>query len=108
MNTIPFLTGNSLREELDRPNLGTESLIEELIYKDTITMFYAKPGIGKSVVTANIAASGSNGKPVFDFLRCTKPLKIAYCQMEGSRDEQLSRLKAIEESIGAINTDNLT
>lgn len=103
-----YLTGKNLRSELDRPNLGQEPLIEELIYKDTITMFTARPGVGKSVVTANLTASASKGLPVFGFLNCTRPLKIAYVQLEGSRDEQISRLKMIEEVVGELNVNNMS
>lgn len=107
-NPFNALTGAQLREELNKENLGQEPLIEELIYKDSITMFYAKSGVGKSVVTANLAASASKGSPVFGFLQCKRPLKIGYCQMEGSRDEQLSRLKMIEAEMGEVNCEMLS
>lgn len=103
-----FLKGAVLRCEMDQENLGHEPLIEELIYKDTITMFSAKSGVGKSVITSNICAYGSRGDDVFGVLKVQKPLKIAYCQMEGSRDEALSRLKSMESGIGLLNTDNIT
>lgn len=107
-NDFNVLHGNSLREELNKESLGQEPLIEELIYKDTITMFYAKSGVGKSVVTANLASCATKGLPVFGYLHCARPLKIAYCQMEGSRDEQISRLKMLEAEIGEINCEMLS
>lgn len=103
-----YLHGRLLREEMDKPNLGQEPLIEELIYKDTITMFTARPGVGKSVVTTNLAATCSKGLKAFGFLHCERALKVSYVQLEGSRDEQISRLKMMEDVLGKLNLHNLT
>ena len=62
-------------------------------------MFVALPEAGKSVLTVNATACGSIGAPLFGLLEAKQNIKTAYIQLEGSRDEQISRMKAMESKI---------
>lgn len=104
---MPYLTGQKLKEEVNRPLLGCSPMIEEYLFEDTVTMYSSQPGVGKSVVTTNEMAYTSCGAKVFGFLNSHGSYKSVYLQMEGSRDEQLSRLKSMEEVI-PINYDNIS
>lgn len=104
---MPYLTGIKLKEELERPMLGCSPMIEEFQFEDTVTMYSSQPGIGKSVITTNEMAYSSCGMKVFGALNCHGAQKSVYLQMEGSRDEQLGRLKAMEEII-PINYNNIS
>lgn len=105
---MPYLKGEALRTELDRDELGHEPLIEELIFKDTASLFFANTGVGKSVFAVNMAVAAVTDKPVFGYLRPAKKLTVAYLQTEGSRDEQLGRIQAMENTYGKIDHNRLS
>lgn len=104
---MSYLSGKSLEKAVNTPSLGCSPQIEELAFEDTVIMFSSQPGVGKSVVTTNMCASISSKSPVFGFFETTDHYKTAYLQMEGSRDEQLSRLKCLEDCV-KINYDNIS
>lgn len=101
-----FLTGIDLHQFLENPILGQEALVEGFIFKDTVNIFYSEPACGKSVIAVNMLASMSAGKNVFGHLPMKRPLRCSYLQLEGSRDEQLGRLKEMLTEIPA-NLENI-
>lgn len=93
------MTGDRLKRELDNPILGQEAIVEGLIFKDTINLFYSDPGAGKSVIAVNMLASMSGGWPVFGMFPMKRFARCSYLQLEGSKDEQLGRLKEMIDEI---------
>lgn len=96
-----FLSGEALREYLENPLVGQDAIVEGLIFKDTVNIFYSDPGAGKSVIAVNMLASMSGGWDVFGLLKMKRFAKCSYLQLEGSRDEQLGRLKEMLTEIPA-------
>lgn len=94
-----FLTGENLKIELSNPLLGQDAIVEGLIFKDTVNIFYSDPGVGKSVFAVNMMASMSGGWPVFGMFPMKRYARCSYLQLEGSKDEQLGRLKDISNII---------
>jgi RecA-family ATPase len=94
-----FLTGFDLHEYLNNPLIGQEAIVEGLIFKDTINIFYSEPACGKSVIAVNMLASMSSGSNVFGHFPMKRPVKCSYLQLEGSRDEQLGRFKEMMNEI---------
>jgi len=101
-----FLTGYDLHLFLENPLIGQEAIVEGLIFKDTVNIFYSEPSCGKSVVAVNMLASMSAGQPVFGVFPMKKAARCSYLQLEGSRDEQLGRLKEMMKEIPA-NVENI-
>lgn len=94
-----YLSGPELLHELENPKLGQEAIVEGLIFKDTVNIFYSEPGAGKSVIAVNMLASMSGGWPVFGMFPMKRFYRCSYFQLEGSTDEQLGRLKDMAEKI---------
>ena len=94
-----FLTGEKLRQELSNPILGQDAIVEGLIFHDTVNIFYSEPGAGKSVIGINMLASMSGGWPCFGMFQMKRFARCSYLQLEGSKDEQLGRLKDISAII---------
>ena len=86
--------------------MGQEAIIEGLLFKDTINFYYSGPGVGKSVIAVNMLASMSAGLPVFSMFKMKRPVRCSYMQLEGSKEEQLGRLKEMVLEINA-NFDNI-
>lgn len=101
-----YLTGFDLHNFLENPLIGQDAIVEGLIFKDTINIFYSEPACGKSVIAVNMLASMSCGALVFGYLPMRKPVRCSYLQLEGSRDEQLGRFKEMLTEIPA-NLDNI-
>ena len=97
-----YLTGLKLKEALENPLLGQDAIVEGLIFKDTINIFYSEPSAGKSVIAVNMLAAMSSGSPVFGYFEMKRPVRCSYLQLEGSRDEQLGRLKEMISEIPTI------
>lgn len=94
-----YLSGNELEDYLENPLLGQDSIAEGLIFKDTVNIFYSEPGAGKSVIALNMLASMSGGWPVFGMFPMRRFYKCMFMQLEGSKDEQLGRLKDVWRQI---------
>ena len=88
-----YLTGYDLHLYLENPLVGQEAIVEGLIFKDTVNIFYSEPSCGKSVIAVNMLASMSSGQPVFGIFPMKRGVRCSYLQLEGSRDEQLGRFK---------------
>jgi len=101
-----YLTGIDLHAFLENPLLGQEAIVEGLIFKDTINIFYSDPSCGKSVFAVNMLASMSTGSPVFGHFPMTRAYRSSYLQLEGSREEQLGRLKEMMADI-KVNLANI-
>lgn len=101
-----YLTGYDLHKYLENPLIGQEAIIEGLIFKDTVNIFYSEPACGKSVIAVNMLASMASGQPVFGMFPMKEAVRCSYLQLEGSRDEQLGRLKEMLTEIPS-NLENI-
>ena len=102
-----YLSGNSLREEIENPAVGQDAIVEGLIFKDTVNILYSEPGVGKSVIAVNMLAAMSGGWPVFGLITMKRFYKCSYLQLEGSRDEQFGRFHDIA-SVIPVDYENIS
>jgi hypothetical protein len=94
-----YLTGFELLNYLKNPLLGQEAIVEGIIFKNTVNIFYSDPGVGKTVIGINMLASMSAGFPVFGYFPMKRFAKCSYLQLEGSKEENLGRLKELHSEI---------
>lgn len=106
MKTYDYLSGIDLEQYLSNPLLGQEAIVEGLIFKDTVNIFYSEPSAGKSVIAVNMLLAMSAGHPVFGYLPMPRAVKCSFLQLEGSMDEQFGRMKDMMEKI-KCNVENI-
>lgn len=92
------ITGEQIKKEIESTTPEREALIEGLLYEKSVMMLAADPGLGKSVLIANIITKLSMGLPVFGSMFCPKPRKCYYIPFERGREEIIERLKYIKQS----------
>ena len=97
-------TGAELLAALNSPDTELDPLAIEFLYRDTVTMIAADPGVGKSTVATNIAVDLALGQPVFGRFAVPKPCRVFYLQLEGSFLESKKRLRLIRESQKVLPT----
>lgn len=104
INPRPAIYGKNLKDEIHSQPTERLPLIEGLLYEKSVVMCSADPGVGKSVLTANLIASASCGLPLFGHLNIPKPFKVYYIPSERGKEEIYERLKPISDTI-PINYD---
>lgn len=81
-------------------------LVEGFLYEKSIHLIYADPGVGKSTIAIQLAASLSSGTKLFGQLDVPRPRRVYYIQMESSYEETIDRLRLIKETV-PMNFGNL-
>ncbi len=100
------LSGDSLLEAIHKAKEKRRALAEGFLYEQTINMFMAEPGIGKSTISTQVAVELAAGLPVFGIFPCPRPLRVMYIQTERNIIELLERLEVINKIL-SINKENL-
>lgn len=102
-----YLHGQSLLNAINTVSVVREPLIEGLLYKKSAQMIFAPDGVGKSVISLQMAmqATIDDGK-VFGEFHVPKGVRTLYLQTERSIDENLERLKFMQMKT-KWNADNL-
>ena len=103
---VPALSGRNLDRLLEETPAQRPSIIEGLLYENSILLISSDPGTGKSTLVANAIAQLSCGLPVFGSLHVPRPVKCYYIPFERGSQEIRERLKLIRESV-PFNTDNI-
>ena len=93
------MTGDTLRAALATPSPPTVPLITDFLFERSIFLITGEAGKGKSVITTQIGMSLTAAPTVFDSLRIPKPRTVYYMQMEGHLDEQLDRMRFMQQAI---------
>ena len=99
-------TGSSLTNDLTSLTFDLPLLIPDFLYKQTVTMLAADPGIGKSIVSMQLAVSLSYAPPLFGTFPIPTPKRVYYLQLEGSYHQTIHRLRQMQSAI-PLHTDNL-
>jgi RecA-family ATPase len=97
----PPLVGDTLTFNINAPGEIRKTLIESLVYEKNAIMLYADPGVGKSIITLNMAMQASAGLPIFGYFECPRPLKVYYILTERGYQEPLERLRIMQKKISA-------
>jgi RecA-family ATPase len=107
INDIPVaLTGDKLVIAMQEAKTERTALAIGFLYKQTILMMSADPGVGKSTISTQVAVELAAGLPVFGVFDVPKPVKVLYVQTERSKLELLERLEVISKVL-PIAKDNL-
>jgi transposase len=76
-------------------------LVEGVISRGELVMFFAPSGIGKSSFTQSLCVYASIGKPVFDLYEVPQPVKCLYLNLEMTDAEVGVRFESMFEALGA-------
>lgn len=106
LGIVPVITGEKLREAVNKAKDERTPLIEGFCYEYGVIQVFADDGAGKSTAVLNAMLEASAGASVFKFLPCPKPLNIIWNCCERPLDEPLERIKAMTGTISP-NYDNL-
>lgn len=85
-------TAQNLLDDLDNLEITRKPIINEFLYERDIFMMSADSGVGKSTITAQLAASLSSGTPLFGALE-TRKMRTYVIQVEGDYEESIERLR---------------
>jgi RecA-family ATPase len=102
----PPLTDTTLKEATLTEQQSISPLISGLVYEKSIMMLVAEAGLGKSVISLNLALQMSCGMFGFGHLVTHKPLLVYYIMFERYAYEIIERIKCMEQNI-AWNEKNL-
>ncbi len=91
--------GEVLKTKVTETRPERLAMIEGLLYEKSVIMISADPGVGKSVLIANIMASLSTGLSAFGSLFIPKPRICYYIPFERGEEEIFERLNSIHTSI---------
>ena len=105
MLSIPR-TGELLQKDLANLSLELPMLISDFLYAQTSTMLASDPGIGKSIISMQVALSLSSGTTLFGTFAIPQPQKVYYLQLEGSYYQTIERLRLMQQKI-PILVENL-
>ena len=105
---MPFTprTGASLLHDLATTSPDLPALIPDFLYAETATMLVAEPGIGKSIISMQVALSLSSGTALFGTLPIPEPKRVYYLQLEGAYHQSLDRIRLMQRAIPLV-ADNL-
>lgn len=90
--------GEILKTKVTETRPERTALIEGLLYEKSVIMIASDPGVGKSVLIANVMANLSMGLAVFGSLFCPKERICYYIPFERGEEEIFERLKSIQTS----------
>lgn len=91
------LGGDKLLKEVNEFTGKVEMSVEGLIAKNSLNMWYATDGIGKSIMGIQSALEQAHNLPVFGHLECYGRQNIIYVVGERHKNEPLSRIKMMNE-----------
>lgn len=97
MSYNPPITGDDLLKLLEH-EVTYSPIIEGLFYEEDSSLISSAPGLGKSMVSIQLAMELSSGSPAFGGLYVPKPRKVWYIQMERSLTESLSRVSHLKST----------
>lgn len=110
---VAFIRGGIDNEDGDKALIGKNlgqfmssidikaPLIEGLISRGELVMFFAPSGIGKSSFTQSLCVYASAGKLVFDLYEVPQPIKCLYLNLEMADAEVGVRFESMFEALGA-------
>ena len=99
-------TGDTLAQDVANLSLDLPALIPDFLYSQTSTMLAADPGIGKSIISMQLALSLASGSPLFGTFAIPVPQKVYYLQLEGSYPHAIERLRRMQ-SVVPLSAEHL-
>ena len=102
----PYFHGESLEKAIDQASNERLPLIHSLIAENSLNLWYAKDGAGKSLLAVQTCIESSAGLEVFGSFMPVRPLKIIYFITERHPNEVFERIKRMKSKI-TINSSNI-
>ena len=82
-----------------------DPIIENMLYDGESLVINGESGIGKSLYLMQLMCNLTTGKSFLDVFEIPRPKRVVYLQLEGCRNETVSRMLRMGGSVG-INDDN--
>jgi hypothetical protein len=92
--------GYNLLDQVKNFTGKVEMMVEGLIAKNSLNMWYATDGIGKSIMGIQTALEQAHGLKVFGHLECYGRQNVIYVVAERHQNEPLQRIKIMHEKYG--------
>lgn len=99
-------TGSALTEDLATLTSCLTPVIPDFLYCGTTTMLASDPGVGKSIISMQLALALSSGTTLFGSFPIPAPQRVYYLQLEGSYYHSLERMRLMREVV-PLSTENL-
>ena len=95
-STTP-ITALSIGEFIERNYPAADYLLYPLVAKETITQIWSSPGVGKTLMGLELAASLANGEKFlkYDWQQNSKPIPVLYVEGEMSANQLQDRILLI-------------
>src|SRR3990167_723359 len=81
------LTGDDLSLAIQTATTERPALAEDFLYEGDVLMLTGEPGVGKSILTTQLACSLTLSQSVYDFFKVPTPRYVYYLQLEGEQDQ---------------------
>ena len=91
------LGGSGLKEAVQSYTGKVEMMVDGLVAKNSLNMWYASDGVGKSVLALEAALEQAHKLPVFGHLECYDRYNVIYVVGERHMNEPLHRIKIMSE-----------
>ena len=92
-------TGVVIEQDLLKPIVSLSPIINRLLYQKTTIMIAADPGLGKSTVAIQLAASLTSATPAFGKLGIIAPHQVYYLSFETTYEDFLEQLAAMGDHV---------
>jgi hypothetical protein len=99
MNDSKITTGEQLKKDIESLEFVAHPIVENFLYEESTLMLAADSGLGKSVITVQLALSLTAGLPLFGALDIPEPKNVYYLQLEGSYPKLCERMRKMSRVI---------
>lgn len=98
------LTGDDLSLAIQTATTERPPLAEDFLYEGDVLMLVGESGVGKSILTTQLACSLTLGQPVYDFFKVPQPRYVYYLQLEGEPDQAYERMQRMASKVNRNST----
>ena len=98
------LTGDNLSLAIQTATTERPALAEGFLYEGDVLMLFGEAGIGKSILTTQLACSFTLGMPLYDFFKVPTPRTVYYLQLEGEPEQAYERMSRMTPKLARDST----
>src|SRR3990167_5615503 len=98
------LTSDDLTLAIQTATTERPALAEDFLYEGDVLMLVGEPGVGKSILTTQLACSLTLGQPVYDFFNVPIPRCVYYLQIEGEPEQAYERMQRMARKVSRNST----
>ena len=93
------LTGDNLTLAIQTATTERPALAEDCLYEGDVLMQTGEPGVGKSILTTQLACSLTLSQSVYDFFKVPTPRYVYYLQLEGEPEQAYERMQRMASKV---------